>query len=229
MSKQEPDVAKTHAAYLFDLDGTLVDTAPDIYVALNHALAGAGIAPVSEALTRHWVGHGVRAMLTAAFEHHDLSVEEPRFEESVAALSAYYEAHVADHSRPYPKVVSTLKALGERAPLAVVTNKLSRFTLPLLEALDLRRHFAEVISHDNSPQPKPAPEPALLACERLQCDPPDTLFVGDSATDVACARAAGCPVVVYRYGYNHGIKPESLGADAVIDGFDELLEGLGTL
>ena len=224
MPKPEPDVAGNRpAAYLFDLDGTLVDTAPDIHVALNHALAGADIAPVSEALTRHWVGHGVRAMLTAAFEHHSLAVAGARFEESVATLSAHYEAHVADHSRPYPKVVSTLEGLGARAPLAVVTNKLSRFTLPLLEALDLRRHFAAVISHDNAPKPKPAPEPAFLACERLDCAPPDALFVGDSATDVACARAAGCPVVVYRHGYNHGIDPESLGADAVFDSFEELL------
>ena len=211
------------AAYLFDLDGTLVDTAPDIHVALNHALAGAGIAPVSEALTRHWVGHGVRAMLMAAFEHHSLPVNDSGFEESVVALSAHYEAHVADRSQPYPQVVSTLEKLAERAPLAVVTNKLSRFTLPLLEALDLRRHFTAVICHDNSPEPKPAPGPALLACERLERTPPEALFVGDSATDVACARAAGCPVVVYRHGYNHGIDPESLGADAVFDSFEEVL------
>ena len=224
MSKPGADVADNRpAAYLFDLDGTLVDTAPDIHVALNHALSGAGIAPVSEALTRHWVGHGVRAMLTAAFDHHDLPAEDSRFEESVAALSAHYEAHVADRSRPYPKVVSTLEKLGARAPLAVVTNKLSRFTLPLLEALDLRRHFAAVISHDSSPKPKPAPEPAFLACERLECAPSDALFVGDSATDVACARAAGCAVVVFRHGYNHGIEPESLGADAVFDSFEELM------
>ena len=210
-------------AYLFDLDGTLIDTAPDLSNALNHALAAAGIAPVTEALTRHWVGHGVRAMLAAAFEHHDLEQQEDRFEEFVAVLLTHYERHIADCSRPYPSVVETLKALGERAPLAVVTNKPFRFTELLLEALDLTRHFATVIGGDTATKPKPAPEPALLACERLGSSPASALFVGDSATDVGCARAAGCPVVVYRHGYNHGIDPDSLGADAVIDSFDELL------
>ena len=143
-------------AYLFDLDGTLIDTAPDLSNALNHALAAAGIAPVTEALTRHWVGHGVRAMLGAAFEHHDLEPEEDRFEEFVAVLLTHYERHIADCSRPYPTVVETLKALGERAPLAVVTNKPFRFTELLLEALDLTHHFATVIGGDTATKPKPA-------------------------------------------------------------------------
>ena len=211
------------AAYLFDLDGTLIDTAPDLSNALNHALAAAGIAPVTEALTRHWVGHGVRAMLAAAFEHHGIAPNEDRFEEFAAILLSHYERHIADGSRPYPTVVATLETLGQQAPLAVVTNKPFRFTEPLLEALDLTRHFATIIGGDTAARPKPAPEPALLACERLDCEPASALFVGDSATDVACARAAGCPVIIYRHGYNHGIDPDSLGADAVINSFNELL------
>lgn len=211
-------------AYLFDLDGTLVDTAPDLSCALNHALAAVGIAPVSEALTRHWVGHGVYAMLEAAFEHHGLEPDDHRFDEIADVLLSHYEQHIADHSRPYPTVVATLETLAERAPLAVVTNKLLRFSEPLLQALNLTRHFATIIGGDTAANPKPAPEPALLACERLDCDPASALFVGDSATDVACARAAGCPVVIYRRGYNHGIDPDTLGADAVIDSFKELLD-----
>ncbi len=218
-------MAEQPAAYLFDLDGTLVDTAPDLSNALNHALAAAGLAPVSEALTRHWVGHGVRAMLGAAFEHHRFQADEDRFEELVAVLLLHYQRHIADGSRPYPTVVTTLEALGERAPLAVVTNKPFRFTELLLDALALTRHFATTIGGDTAANPKPAAAPALLACERLGCQPSESLFVGDSATDVACARAAGCPVVVYRHGYNHGIAPEGLGADAVIDAFEELLGG----
>lgn len=216
--------AAAYRAYLFDLDGTLVDTAPDLMTALNHALAAAGIAPVDEALTRHWVGQGVRAMLGAALEHRGSPAEGDGLEALAAILIEHYTAHVADRSRPYPGVIGTLEALARRASLAVVTNKPERQTLALLDALDLARHFGAVIAHETAARPKPAADPALLACERLGADAGEALFVGDSATDVACARAAGCPVFVVRHGYNHGIPADALGADRVIDRLDELLQ-----
>ena len=191
--------------------------------ALNHALAAAGIAPVDEALTRHWVGQGVRAMLAAALAHHDRPAEGDAVESLAGILIDHYTSHVADRSRPYPGVVETLEALAGKASLAVVTNKPERQTLALLEALDLRRYFRAVIAHETAVRPKPDADPALLACERLGADIGEALFVGDSATDVACARAAGCPVFVYRHGYNHGIDPDALGADRVLDRLDELL------
>lgn len=209
--------------YLFDLDGTLIDTAPDLMRALNHALGKAGIAPVDDQLTRHWVGHGVRAMLGAAFAHHGVECSPARFDALEAACVAHYQAHIADHSMPYPAVVETLEALSERAPLAVVTNKLATLSERLLDALDLRRFFRVVVGRGTTPNPKPAAEPALYACDQLGVPPAEALFVGDSETDVACARAAGCAVVVYRYGYNQGVAPETLGADRVIDSFSALL------
>ncbi len=213
----------TWRGYLFDLDGTLVDTAPDLTRALNHALAGAGIAPVDEALTRHWVGHGVRAMLTAALEYRGVAAEPERFEGLAAACIDHYAAHIADHSAPYPGVVESLATLGQRAPLAVVTNKPAGLTESLLNALALAPLFTVVVGRGTTAKPKPDAEPALYACRRIGERPERALFVGDSATDVACARAAGCPVVLYRHGYNHGHDPETLGADRVIDSFCDLL------
>ena len=210
-------------SYLFDLDGTLVDTAPDLMRALNHALATMDLRPVDEALTRHWVGHGVRAMLQAAFAHHAQDLAPERVDALEASCVGYYGAHVADYSRPYPHVMETLAVLAERAPLAVVTNKPTALSESLLEALDMTRFFGVIVGRGTTAKPKPDAAPALHACESLGVDPASALFVGDSETDVACARTAGCAVAIYRHGYNHGIAPEALGADRVIDSFADLV------
>ena len=213
----------SYAAYLFDLDGTLVDTAPDLSRALNHTLARAGLGGVDESLTRHWVGHGVRAMLEAALGHLGIPVEADELDHHKAALVEHYAAHIADHSLPYPTVVETLTALAARAPLAVVTNKPTDLSNRLLDALDLTRHFEVVVGRGTTEHFKPHPEPALYACQRLGEAAEQALFVGDSETDVLCARAAGCDIVLYRHGYNHGMDPDQLGADRVIDSFDALV------
>ncbi|MDE0661573.1 MAG: phosphoglycolate phosphatase [Gammaproteobacteria bacterium] len=213
----------SYSAYLFDLDGTLVDTAPDLSRALNHTVARAGRGDVDESLTRHWVGHGVRAMLEAAFRHLGIRVEAEELEEHQAALVEHYAAHIADHSLPYPAVVETLTVLVARAPLAVVTNKPTELSNRLLDALDLARYFAVVVGRGSTANFKPHPEPALYACENLGAAVEHALFVGDSETDVLCARAAGCDIALYRHGYNHGKDPARLGADRVIDSFDALV------
>ena len=215
---------RAYPAYLFDLDGTLVDTAPDLMRAMNHVLGQAGLPLVDEALTRHWVGHGVRAMLGAAFGHHGAAPSEAEVDAMFDACLDYYGDHIADHSHPYATVVSTLDALvARRAALGVVTNKPTGLSERLLAALDLRRYFGVVIGRGSTPHHKPHAEPALHACSQLRVAPEDALFVGDSATDVACARAAGCDVVLYRHGYNQGRDPETLGADAVVDSFAALV------
>lgn len=212
-----------YRAYLFDLDGTLVDTAPDLSRALNRTLRAAGLGGVDEALTRHWVGHGVRAMLEAAFRHLELNATEAELAEHQVRLVDYYAAHVADHSSPYPTVVETLETLAERAPLAVVTNKPTDLSKTLLDALGLSRLFRIVVGRGTTRRFKPDPEPALYACERVGARPAQSLFIGDSETDVLCARAAGCPVVLYRHGYNHGCDPDTLGADRVIESLGDLV------
>lgn len=213
----------SYAAYLFDLDGTLVDTAPDLSRALNHTLAQAGLGDVDESLTRHWVGHGVRAMLQAAFEHLGLPARQDELDHHQAVLVDHYAAHIADYSLAYPTVEETLTTLADRAPLAVVTNKPTDLSNRLLDALDLARHFEVVVGRGSTEHFKPHPEPALYACQRLGEAAGQALFVGDSETDVLCARAAGCDIVLYRHGYNHGMDPDQLGADRVIDSFDALV------
>jgi phosphoglycolate phosphatase len=136
----------------------------------------------------------------------------------------YYDDHVADLSRPYPGVLDALERLNARgARLAVVTNKLTTFSLAILNALGMTRHFHAVVCGDTAAAPKPAADPAIHACRELGIDPADGLFVGDSQTDVLCARAAGCPIVCVRDGYNHGIPADQLGADAVIESFSDLV------
>jgi len=213
---------RAYAGYLFDLDGTLVDTAPDINRALNYALDRAGLAAVDEALTRHWVGHGARVLIQQALLHQARVEQDP--EPMLADFLSHYEAHIADHSAPYPRVIEALETLrGRGARLAVVTNKLTRLTVPLLHALDLAGLFDSIVCGDTAPLPKPAADPAWHALRALRLEPPEALFVGDSTTDVACARAAGCPVVCVADGYNHGVAPAALGADAIIESFWDLV------
>jgi len=213
---------RPYRGYLFDLDGTLVDTAPDINAAMNAALRRAGLAPVSEGLTRHWVGHGGRVLMQQALDHqrqpHDA------LERLLEDFIAHYEAHIADHSRLYPGVRETLETLRTQgARLAVVTNKMTRLTVPLLDALGITTLFHSIVCGDTAPRPKPAADPALFACQALALDIGDVLFVGDSETDVGCARAAGCDVVCVPDGYNHGVAPAALGADGIIDSFQDLV------
>ena len=218
---------KPYAAYLFDLDGTLVDTAPDLNAALNHTLAGGGYATVDESLTRHWVGHGARALISQALISQagdQQNLPATLLEELFATFITHYESHIADHSEPYPEVVATLARLADQGtPLAVVTNKLTRLSIPLLRALKLDQYFQAVVCGDTAAHPKPAADPAIFACERLGVEVTTALFVGDSTTDVECARAAGCPVVVVRDGYNQGVPAAELGADSVIESFSDLV------
>ena len=218
---------KRYRAYLFDLDGTLVDSAPDINSALNAALDAAALPHVDEALTRHWVGHGSRVLLEQAFTHHGVGVriaDEPEMARLLRVFIDHYSRHIADSSRPYAGVVEALQRLTERgARLGVVTNKLAALSHQLLEAVGLARYFGAVVCGDSLPQRKPDAAPALLACRLLDAAPRDALFVGDSATDVETARNAGCAIVCVRDGYNHGVAPEALGADALVDSLLELL------
>jgi len=215
-------LSRHYPAYLFDLDGTLVDSAPDIHAALNHVLEHQGLAPVDLALTRDFVGMGSRALITRALDHHGAPDTNP--EPLLERFLDYYENHIAVHSTPFPNTIETLQALRKRgARLAVVTNKYGHLTEAVLTNLKLRDFFASVVASDTTANPKPAADPALHACRELGVAPEDALFIGDASPDVGCARAAGCPVVVRRDGYNNGIPPTELGADAVIDSISELV------
>jgi phosphoglycolate phosphatase len=226
-STSVPVLERRFRAYLFDLDGTLVDSAPDISAALNHSLTGHDYPPVAESLTRHWVGHGSLVLVQQALAHHDVperANDDVHVQSLLAQFIDYYSHNIADRGGLYPGVLETLMALKVRAAgVAVVTNKYEGLSRSVLDALALSDFVDVLVGGDTLPQRKPAPEPVWHACRQLQVAAADALFVGDSITDVQTARAAGCAVVCVRDGYNHGTPPEELGADALIDSLAELL------
>ncbi len=212
---------RRYRAALFDLDGTLVDTAPDLAAAANRMLADLGRAALPDDRIRDFVGKGVVNLVNKCFEASGGGGEEDRTR-AHAVFERHYSAGIADRSRPYPGVVDGLEAL-ERAGIAMgcVTNKAGRFTEPLLELTGLRRFFGVVVSGDTVERKKPHPDPMLYAAGKLGASPAETLVVGDSLNDVQSARAAGCAVVVVPYGYREGLSLEDLGADAVVASVEE--------
>ena len=210
----------------FDLDGTLVDTAPDLCRAVNQALATIDRAPVSEDTTRHLIGGGARAMLTRALDRTGGPVDEAAFEQLYAGLIAHYERHTSEHSAPYPGCLAALDALAERGcRLAVVTNKPEYLARKLLDELGMIERFDCVIGGDTRGRERAKPKRDMIDEALRRCGGTRFAMVGDSSFDVRAARAAEVPVVVLTIGY-HDLPPEALGADALIGHFDELLGAL---
>ena len=215
-----------YSAYLFDLDGTLVDTAPDLMESLNYALQRANHPTVDIELTRHWTGHGGRVMIEESLKY----IGVPKLEKSVVDafyddFLDHYKKNLAINSKPYPNTEKTLKTLFDNGSrLGVVTNKFYDLSLSLLKALGMYQYFGVLVGGDTIQVRKPRPEPLLYACNRLNTSIESTLFVGDSQTDVDAARAAGIDVIAVSYGYNHSILAKDLGADKVIDSLDELIQ-----
>ncbi len=211
---------RQYAAYLFDLDGTLLDTAPDLNAAINHTIRTIGLPPVDLEMTRHWVGHGARVMIEQALQFH--GHDQADVDDLWQIFISRYEKNVAELTQPYPMVRETLDALrANGAKLAVVTNKIERLTRPLLDAMDME--FDLIVGGDTADQPKPHPDPVIFCLEHFEISPHEALFVGDSKTDADAAKAAGTPLVLMRDGYNHGIDVTTLGADEVIVTMDEII------
>jgi phosphoglycolate phosphatase len=207
-----PDRAAVRAV-VFDLDGTLLDTAPDISAAANQMLAELGLSQVPEERVRDFIGRGVANLVRRLLEEAGAG----GFDAAMARFEAAYLEGVARRSRPYPGVVEGLAMLSDaRMPLACVTNKSSRFTEPLLQATGLRRYFGAVVSGDQVARKKPEPDAIVAAADALGVPVRSAWVIGDSANDVLAAHAAGCPVAVVPYGYREGLAVAALGADAVI-------------
>lgn len=211
--------------FLFDLDGTLVDTAPDLHDALNFALSTVKLGPVDIALTRHWVGHGAKKMISSALEqHNERSSTNDLVEKLYEDFLVYYRRHIAILSKPFTGVRLTVQHMSrQRYKLGVVTNKRYDLSTLLLKKLDLFSYFGVVVGGDTLSVAKPNPDPILHACSVLDTRPTNVVFVGDSTTDVSCARAAGCPVVLVPYGYNQGVSVSTLGADRTIESLVDLI------
>ena len=208
-------------AAIVDLDGTLVDTVGDFEVALQRALADLGWPPVGRAFIARTVGKGSEHLLTRTLA--EVGAPASLFDPAWARYQHHYLAINGQHSAVYPGAVEGLQALRARGlRLVCLTNKPNAFARPLLALKGLDGYFDFVFGGDAFAHKKPHPMPLLKACEALGTLPAQTLMVGDSSNDAAAARAAGCPVVLVSYGYNHGEPVAAARADAVVGRIDEI-------
>ncbi len=210
---------------MFDLDGTLIDSVPDLAAAVDRMLVEQGRAPAGIEKVRDWVGNGARVLVRRALanglEH--AAVTEAATEEALARfLEIYADCH--ELTALYPGVHELLEALSTAAvELAVVTNKPERFVAPLLEQVGLGGYFRWIIGGDTLPQQKPDPAALLQVMHLAGVDAGQSLFVGDSRSDVLAARAASVPCVAVSYGYNHGRPIDEEQPSLVVDSLAELL------
>jgi len=211
---------------LFDLDGTLADTAADLTAALNHALAQLGRPSLSADDVRRMVGHGARTLLRRGLSATGAMTED-LVEQAFPLFIDYYEAHIADHTRPFDGVDAALAALdAQGVRLAICTNKPEALTHKLIGVLGWETRFDAIVGGDTLPQRKPDPAPVHEAIARAGGG--RAAFVGDSISDTDAARAAGIPCVALTFGFSD--RPaDQLGATAVVDHYDRLLPALEKL
>lgn len=210
---------------LFDLDGTLADTAADLGAALNRVLAEEGMPPVPLEKIRPAVSRGGAGMIQLGF---GIGADHPQFSAHRDRFLAHYRRNVADRTVLFPGIAELLDALeGGAYGWGIVTNKPAAMTVPLLRELRLLERAECIVSGDTAEFPKPHPAPLLHACELLQCDPAQAVYIGDAQRDIEAARRAGMPVVIAAYGYIDGDEPpEGWGADAIINQPVDLLHWL---
>jgi phosphoglycolate phosphatase len=215
-------------AVIIDLDGTLLDTIPDLAAAANLMLQELRGPQLDVDVIRTFVGKGIPRLVQRTLEAAFTGPIDPELRARALDIfeRRYTEAN-GRHTTLYPGVIEGLTRLCERRfPLACVTNKSERFTLPLLEMTGLARYFKHVVSGDTLARKKPDPAPLLHACEALAIAPREMLMIGDSINDTEAARAAGCPVFCVTYGYSEGRDVRELGSDALVD---SLLEAVGLI
>lgn len=212
---------RTLLAAIVDLDGTMVDTLGDFVVALGGMLDDLGLPRVDRAFVARTVGKGSEHLLRQTLAH--VGAAGVPFEQAWERYEAHYLEVNGRHSELFPGVAEGLLALRAAGlPLACLTNKPLSFTRPLLAAKGIDGCFAAVFGGDSFERKKPDPLPLLKTCEALGTPPARTLMIGDSANDAQAARAAGCPVVLVTYGYNHGEPVQSVDADGFADRLDAL-------
>jgi phosphoglycolate phosphatase len=217
---------RTFDAVFFDLDGTLADTAPDLAAAANRLVVERGLPPVAYEKLRPVASHGARGLIGAAFGK---SPEDPEFPTLRDTFLDYYEADIAVHTRLFDgmdEVLARLEAAGIR--WGIVTNKIARFTVPLVAAIGLAPRASAVVSGDTTAHAKPHPAPLLHAAEVSGVAPARCLYVGDDLRDIQAGKAAGMATVTAAYGYcGDGEPPEAWGADYLIRHPAELLALFG--
>lgn len=214
---------------VFDLDGTLIDTAPDLIDTLNVVFAREGLPSVAYDSARHLVGAGARTMIARGVEAHGRTLPPAKLDQMFADFIAYYSEHIADRSRPFPGLIETLDALAAQGDcLAVCTNKLERLSLRLLDALGLARRFAAICGQDTFGIQKPDPDVLRRTIAAAGGDMQRAIMIGDSITDIRTARAAGIPVIAVDFGYSD--KPVmELSPDDIISHFAQLPASIAAL
>ncbi|MFN0122583.1 MAG: phosphoglycolate phosphatase [Blastocatellia bacterium] len=202
--------------YLFDLDGTLIDSKADIIESVNLSLDELGLARLPAGSVQGFIGEGVRLLISRAVA---ASFARPatdgEIEQALVIYARHYHAHLLDQTRLYPGVIETLESLRP-APMAVVTNKPVQFTIPILDGLGLTPYFAAVLGGDSLPERKPAPAPLIEAARLCEQPPAACLMIGDSAGDIIAGRAAGMRTCGCTYGFRDEAELVSAGADFLI-------------
>jgi len=207
---------------VFDLDGTLVDTAPDLIETLNVVFAREGLPPVAYAEARNLIGGGARRMIESGLQLEGRPMVGNEVERMLADFVAYYAAHIADRSRPFPGLEAALDQLAARGcQFAVCTNKLERLSRLLLDALKLTARFAAICGQDTFGVMKPHPEILYKTILRAGGEAADAIMIGDSGTDVRTARAAQVPVIAVDFGYSE-VPIATLQPDRIISSYGEL-------
>ena len=229
-------------AAIVDLDGTMVDTLGDFEVALNRSLGDLDLPPVTRALVERTIGKGSEHLIRSVLAHQlalpevkgltnvcDARSVENLYEAVWQRYQHHYLAINGEFAAVYPGVVEGLQELRDAGlHLACLTNKPLSFAKPLLQAKGLDHFFTHVFGGDSFERKKPDPLPLFKTCEALGVKPAQALMVGDSSNDAQAARAAGCPVVLVRYGYNHGEPVDGVDADAHVDALTHIAQALAS-
>lgn len=214
---------------LFDLDGTLIDSVPQLFLAVQHALMETSQEKVTLDDVRTWIGNGAEVLLKRAYcrQYHfdDNQIDPHRFQQMKTAFNQHYTNGIHENYALYPAVKETLSSLKTAGfDLAVVTNKPDEFVQPLLKSAGIADYFSYTLGGGVLAQKKPDPAPLIYLCEKFSVQPQDALMVGDSKNDIEAAKAAGIPVVGLTYGYNHGEPIENSQPDWVLEHFEQLAD-----
>lgn len=214
---------------VFDLDGTLIDTAPDLVLATNHVLETAGYQPVSSAIIRPFISYGSRVMIEKGIQQQGREISPGQLDELFSRLIKFYGRNIAVESRPFPGLLDVLDTLRARGTtMAICTNKREDMARRLMEELEMTLYFSAITGRDTFPMCKPDPEHLFGAIRLAGGEPDSTVMVGDSSTDHATAKAAGIPIIGVTFGYTD-VPVTELDCDATIEHYSDFLTALDTV